>query len=432
MAKAMRMEATRTEEVRANNRKVEKRAVETKPQVKSQSVEVKKQPGHFNFGLVGVGNGGCQIAAKGFDEKNFDAILINTAKSDLATITSDIPKFPIGYGGGSGKDRKVAIQNLASEFNKLVNKPEVEQFIRNNDFIVVINTTGGGSGSGMGPTLIVGLMKKAKELNILDKKRFINVYVMPNGDEGYKALKNTMEFGKQLKDTLPEVPFMSYDNSAFKDYTSTQDLFDKVNSRIIEDLCVIRGDYLEPTSLESLDIEDLRRVLSCKGRIIVFRKDNISVRDNRKSISDMLEDSYRYSAITRIDFNKLKGDYMSVISNLSASIGSTFDVKDPMPNFINPKRFKDKFPHVSIVGEDEKNSAYVIISGAPMPKSKFEDIKDMVLEFERDDFDEDDEEELDEMFEVATAKKAEKPKKNQATDDSFESMDDFFASLLSN
>lgn len=404
---------------------VERRAVETR--TVERKAPVVPQRGLLRFGIVGVGNGGCQIAAKAYEEKGFDAILFNTAQSDMNRIEADLPKFVVGS-QGSGKDREEARKYLQQN-SEVLSDPVIEKFIRNNDVIVVINTTGGGSGSGIGPFLTMFFKNKASQLGLADDKHLMCVYVTPRKDEGLIAYQNTAHYIQERRKLLTLVPYMCYDNSIYKE-SSTAKLFERVNSDIVEDLCVLRGDYINDSELESIDTNELLEIIKCPGRIVVFRAANISKR-NPKSIDVLLEDSYYDSSIVDIGDNP-SGSLMAVISNLDGVMQGRFDINQPIPNLIDPARFVNRFNHIYVPSRNEPNSVYVVVSGLDDPTQKIKEVVDRVEELTsvNDAIDEKDDE-IDELLAKATKKVQPKIRKAETKDNrTYGSVDDLFSMFL--
>ena len=338
--------------------------------------------GLVSFGIAGAGNGGCQVAQKAFLEKGFDAIAFNTSLKDMLNVTAPIPKIVIGDERGVGKDREVAIEYIYSKHKQITSREEVVNFINNNEVIAVINTAGGGSGSGMGFPLLNVLMAKAKELGVLSSRRFILIHILPQLKEGYLSQKNTMSYFSDIPKGFI-VPIMSYDNEAYSQL-SPAEVLEKVNEDIVKDLCVLRGDYINQTPYESVDEEDLFRVYEAPGRIIVLRAENIKEKDiDKETISEMLIKNHYGDASTEIQKDGIV-KYSAVIANLNDRMASKFNIYSPVSDLINTSNIKS-FPHVYRPKSEEENSVYVILSGLSRPTDRAAKIADVIAEIEAEE-----------------------------------------------
>ena len=338
--------------------------------------------GLVSFGIAGAGNGGCQVAQKAFLEKGFDAIAFNTSLKDMLNVTAPIPKIVIGDERGVGKDREVAIEYIYSNHKKITSRDEVANFIKNNEVIAVINTAGGGSGSGMGFPLLNVLMAKAKELGILSSRRFILIHILPQLKEGYLSQKNTMSYFSDIPKGFM-VPMMSYDNEAYS-HLSPAEVLEKVNEDIVKDLCVLRGDYVKQTPYESVDEEDLFRVYEAPGRIVVLRAENIKEKDiDKEAISDMLIKNHYNDATTEIQKDGIV-KYSAVIANLNDKMASKFNIYSPVSDLINTSNIKS-FPHVYRPKAEEENSVFVILSGLSRPTDRAAKIAEVIAEIEAEE-----------------------------------------------
>lgn len=344
--------------------------------------EEKEKRGLVSLGIAGVGNGGCQIAQKAFLEAEFDALAFNTSMKDMLNVTAPIPRIVIGDERGVGKDRDVAIEYIYQNHKKITDKKEVVDFIKNNEVIVVVNTSGGGSGSGMGFPLLNVLMVKARELGLLSSKRFILMHTLPQLKEGYISQKNTMDYFSDIPKGFI-VPIMSYDNDQYAGL-SPAEVLERVNSDVVADLCVLRGDYIKQTPYESVDEEDLFRIYEAPGRIIVLRAENIKEKDiDKETIAQILIKNHFKSAATEIQKDGIV-KYAAVVANLNDRMAPQFDVYSPVSDLINTVNIKS-FPHVYKPKTDEPNSVYIILSGLSRPTDRVSKIADVIAEIEEEE-----------------------------------------------
>ena len=345
-----------------------------------QARNVLKQ-GLVQVGIVGAGNAGCQTAQKAHVEKGFDALIFNTSVKDLKNVTADIPKIIVGNERGAWKDREVAIEYIYENHKKITDRPEVKDFIERNEVIVFVSSTGGGSGSGMAYALMTIFRAFAKKLDVLAKKRFLLVHILPQNKEGYLSLTNTAAYFKDIPEDN-KVPFMSYDNNKYASEFAPSEVLSKVNQDIVDDLCVLRGDYIRSTPFESIDEEDLFRVLENPGRILIMKAEDIKDKDlDDKTIYDILVNNHlKNSAATEIQYDG-KVAPSAVIANLPDKMAKQFNVYAPVNDFLRCVDIKT-FPHIYKPQHGEANSVFLILSGLSRPTDRVKKIMERISEIE--------------------------------------------------
>lgn len=141
------------------------------------------------IGFVAVGQAGGNIGSA-LEEKGFNVLYLNTSSEDLSTLETAKHKYHIKGGEGCHKDRDKAKQLLAGNLDEIID--QVKSCVKE-QIIFVIFSTGGGTGSGMGPYLvdIIGA-----EL----ERKVGAVAVLPGKDETVKAFMNAYECMKELAD----------------------------------------------------------------------------------------------------------------------------------------------------------------------------------------------------------------------------------------
>jgi cell division GTPase FtsZ len=150
----------------------------------------------LKFGFLGLGMGGCSIAAACADiemaKKNlkypYTSLLINTNKVDLDKVeakNSLIEKMVIGDGKGAGRDLTVG-EEIFKENKEHILKKVKTQF-EGSDFIWIVAGLGGGTGTGS--------IIQAAELLYRNgfQKRFGLILTLPRKNEGRTVLSNALE-----------------------------------------------------------------------------------------------------------------------------------------------------------------------------------------------------------------------------------------------
>ena len=105
------------------------------------------------------------------------------------------------------------------------------------DIVFVVNSTGGGTGSGMGPILTDILRQYYKKD---ENKIFINVGILPTLGESVGAQRNTIEYLKEMSDLGG--PYMLFDNEK-RAYLPTNKQMSEINKEIVTMISTIRGDH---------------------------------------------------------------------------------------------------------------------------------------------------------------------------------------------
>ena len=325
--------------------------------------------------VIGIGNAGGQVAAKAAENLNVPAMAINSSEKDLGTISGKVMKRVItdkeGLGQGAGKNRSLAKKYLKDSIIKMLSDKEVNSFISDNDVVFIVSSTGGGTGSGTAP-----LMTSILSSTFVDIK-FIMVGITPVNSEALSAQVNSLEYLKEVYDILQNQTYMIYDNEKMSDLPSYQ-MMGEINDEIVKDIDVIRCAHNNPTPYDSIDEEDMSRLISFPGLLNIVRLDNIKEKDvNNTSIEDMLLKKLKSNA--HVDFQRDKVIVATgVISNLEESIANTFD--NHIPKVVDYIGSPDHdFTHFSIhTDRGLENNVYLIMSGLSPINDKVQAISDRI------------------------------------------------------
>lgn len=212
----------------------------------------------LNIGILGSGNFGGQIASLGADN-GFPAIAINASEQDLRLLSDNVVPFIVGDGKGTGKNGDYAREFMLEHLALLKDETFVE-FVTSNDVIIMAASAGGGFGSNTVPVLTQILTEMYTD------KLFIPLCVYPDEGETYTAQINTQKYMKSIIEA--EVPYLVYDNDKYK-RMSPNEAAKAVNANILDDLKVLRGDYIASTTIGGIDERDLLTTLSVPGRMII-------------------------------------------------------------------------------------------------------------------------------------------------------------------
>ena len=326
----------------------------------------------IRLGLIGIGNCGNQVVSLAKETKDIPGIAINTSDKDLENV-KNLTVFKIGSSKGAGKSRDKAKAYVKQMMKQLLSQEKFKSHIDENDVVVVVASTGGGTGSGIS-VMLTHLLS-----TMYVDKRFILVHVLPSLKESLAAQQNTIEYLKEMNNF--NATYMSYDNGC-KDGLPSNVMMKQMNEEIVEDLSVIRGDYLLSTPFTSIDEEDLTKILEVPGRLVVHRVYDIKEKDiDKVGIEDMLIQKLSdttYSTELHNDNRVMKmGVILNVTEKLSNKIDTNFtEFKNQIGNPI------EGFEHVAIIepSMNLKNRAIVISSGLSLPEDRIEKINERIQE----------------------------------------------------
>lgn len=326
----------------------------------------------IRLGLIGIGNCGNQVVSLAKETKDIPGIAINTSDKDLENV-KNLTVFKIGSSKGAGKSRDKAKAYVKQMMKQLLSQEKFKSHIDENDVVAVVASTGGGTGSGIS-VMLTHLLS-----TMYVDKRFILVHVLPSLKESLAAQQNAIEYLKEMNNF--NATYMSYDNGC-KDGLPSNVMMKQMNEEIVEDLAVIRGDYLLSTPFTSIDEEDLTKILEVPGRLVVHRVYDIKEKDiDKVGIEDMLIQKITdttYSTELHNDNRVMKmGVILNVTEKLSNKIDTNFtEFKNQIGNPI------EGFEHVAIIepSMNLKNRAIVISSGLSLPEDRIEKINERIQE----------------------------------------------------
>lgn len=266
----------------------------------------KKSPSVTQFLLVGIGQCGASIAVE--TKKKFGptakVVAINSSQRDLDVLPDDlVPKqFRIKFGAtdGTGKNRTLSQQMIRS--HKVVGDGKeldiVGHFMYNYlEFlfngmnpvtVIVIASTGGGTGSGSGvyfTTKLTQAIQKLSTVNIRGKEIEVNdsnrpdvlgIFVTPSyndNTEGVKSLQNTIECGTEIQKfieaRLATFGIVTNELPPNLSHLSKIQTIEYVNNRVSDSLVRFLGTYGK-SKYKCIDSQDKRTAMQTPGIFALF------------------------------------------------------------------------------------------------------------------------------------------------------------------
>mgnify|MGYP004591144591 FL=1 len=138
---------------------------------------------------MAIGQAGGNIGAL-LEKRGHDVFFLNTSEEDLNLLSQSLHKYHLKGGEGCNKDRNKAKKLLAANVDEVLR--QVQDVIQQK-IVFVIFSSGGGTGSGMGPLMVELLQQECA-------KQAGAVVVLPGHTETVKAHCNAYECAKELAD----------------------------------------------------------------------------------------------------------------------------------------------------------------------------------------------------------------------------------------
>ena len=333
----------------------------------------------LNVGVIGLGNTGNQIAALAAEELKIPAMAINSSEKDLETIANKIPKILIsdteGASKGAGKNRALAKSYLKDSILSIISKEDVQTFISGLNVLFLVSSTGGGTGSGTA-LLMANIIS-----SMFVDTHVIVVGILPVMSEALSSHVNSLEYLNELYGNLENQTYMLYDNDSLYNIPSYK-MMDTINREVVRDIDVLRCTYNYTTKYDSIDEQDMKRLISFPGRIMVTRLEDLKERDlDKSSIEDLLISKIKNTNHVELQRDR-KVTATGIIVNLSEQVFNDFDNHIPaVREFIGDP--DHDFNHLAI-NEDRKmpNKVFLIMSGMSQVNDRIQKISDRIEEIE--------------------------------------------------
>ena len=261
----------------------------------------------IEIAAVGLGQCGGNIAAELY-RRGYAAIALNTATSDLSSLTSGASKLPAelcfyigvegydGAGGDAGYGRECIRRHSATI------KQRVELFAQNADLVLVCAGLGGGTGSAVAELL--------SELAQLDLP-IVVLATLPTDNESAIAKVNAVRAINEMVAQQRVLGYVFIDNARLaKDHggMSFDRYYSEINRLIVDPLDALNRlngrDELVP--IRTLDGEDFRRLMLSSGILsfAVSKLPRLSAEALLDAVTEgllhshMHPDGYRFENIT--------------------------------------------------------------------------------------------------------------------------------------
>ncbi len=272
----------------------------------------------LNVGIVGCGNAGSQLVDAAFTAGFTNVFCVNTSQKDMddSVVNRQIPGFLAGNNGrGAGMDRDAAKKLFQINYKDLFENAKFIDLCDNSDVIVVGCSCSGGSGSGIAPVIV-------KALKATYPGKIVIFYgIFPRLSASVHELSNSMSCIQEIETLAQKVgiPYMLADLNYF-DGQPNEKAFPGVISKMVSDIEVISGKFLNFSQLRMIDENDTRVIISPSGYMSIYRVDNITQQMlDKESAQQLLLKQIKHSVAMNIARDGLV-EQMAFISNMPADM----------------------------------------------------------------------------------------------------------------
>lgn len=328
----------------------------------------------LNVFVIGVGNAGNQTVVYGKKE-GLNVFAINSSIKDLSdeVVDQSIPSFIIGKEArGSGKNIEKGLELFQKNGKELFQVDSFMSSCQEADVIVVVSATGGGTGPSISPEICSTLTK------IFPKKIIMYHGIAPKNSDSNISFNNTLYCLNEIKKL--NIPYGITDLEWFADEPNDT-AFVKADKYVVEWIKSISGMYLNLSSSEMIDENDLKSIISEPGYLTVYQAKNItSTALEKKTMQSMLIDEIKKGPAMMIQKDGISAQ-MGVIINCpddlsevtrSGNYGEIFE-------FIGHKPKKGIYPNYATTN-GTSGQMIVILSGMTYPINRINDYIEAIRE----------------------------------------------------
>ena len=168
-----------------------------------------------SIGFLGVGQAGSNIAL-GFERLGYNTAYLNTSKEDLNSLKYAKHKIHVRGGEGASKNRKAVLQLAVESIDEIINDV---LSVLTQEYVMIIFSAGGGTGSGLGPVLASYLSKIGRKV--------ICATILPCEKESPKTCENAYNTCVDISDIEGIGSVFLLDNNKHEDKFALNEVFIK-------------------------------------------------------------------------------------------------------------------------------------------------------------------------------------------------------------
>lgn len=257
------------------------------------------------IGVISLGQCGGNIGDL-FVEYGFPAVAINYSSTDLMSLDNIENKLTLFGSEGCGKDRTLASQLMKNNWENTID------FIKRNfsspsiEVLLVVFSTGGGSGSGIS-SLLLDLLSVE-----LPEKVIVACPVIPDLSESVINQANSLQALNELQQL--DICVLPIDNEKVKSQnhiTGKNRLYQMVNQKFVK-LIYELVSYTDKHSKHGvLDKKDLLQIFKTKGIGIIAETNLTSISNgnildlSHQGFADKINESWDNSIFTQIEYSSV-------------------------------------------------------------------------------------------------------------------------------
>jgi cell division GTPase FtsZ len=205
-----------------------------------------------SIGFLGVGQAGSNIAL-GFERLGYNVAYLNTSKEDLNSLKYAKHKIHVRGGEGASKNRKAVLQLASESIDEIINDV---LSVLTQEYIMIIFSAGGGTGSGLGPVLASYLSRIGRKV--------MCVTILPCEKESPKTCENAYNTCVDISNIEGLGSVFLLDNNNHEDKFALNDIFVKdIDSLLNLNNCSKFG---------NIDKSEIKTLLSTQGLSVITRQ----------------------------------------------------------------------------------------------------------------------------------------------------------------
>lgn len=205
-----------------------------------------------SIGFLGIGQAGSNIAL-GFERLGYNVAYLNTSKEDLESLKYVKHKIHIRGGEGASKNRKAVLQLASESIDDILG--DITSVLTQ-EYIMLIFSTGGGTGSGLGPAI-------ASYLSSINRKVMIAA-VLPDNTESPRTCENAYNTCVDISGLQNIGSVFLLDNAKIEDKFALNNVFVKD----IDNLLTLNN----CSKFGNIDKSEIKTMLTTPGLSIITRQ----------------------------------------------------------------------------------------------------------------------------------------------------------------
>ena len=302
------------------------------------------------LGVIGIGAAGNNIADE-FALRGIPSIAINYSSKDLESLENVTDTLTLFGSQGVGKVRSDAQRLMENNWESAVEFVKKHMSTPSIEVVMVVFSTGGGSGSGSSPILIEMLQSEMSD------KTFVACPVLPDLSEALVNQLNTLSTLDELSSI--DIAILPIDNEKAKEKYGLipKNKLYKVTNQTFVQLINEAISYTEKHSKYGvIDQKDILQLFKTNGILNISKLNMGDIADlklNKREFTDKIKNCWNHSLFAEIEYNNI------------IRVGMIFDGQEGLMEYLRYDMIFDLFANYPIdvfEGNYIKNNSGCIIS----------------------------------------------------------------------